>query len=141
MDKKEFAEWFDGTVRSRWPKSSFSAVDIWDWYYRFGSYGADVLTEAVRKHRVEDEPSRPSMRRMYRYLIKMRKAGKAMCLAEKYAKEDVEVAADWQKWEAKPLGERMAYIERMGQPFAKVIKYRAPASFALAVQAGIVEDV
>ncbi len=66
MSKEAFREWFQIEVGQRWPKCWFSWTEMGDWHWRLGDFDAARLTEAVRRHKVQDEPSRPSLKAVYR---------------------------------------------------------------------------
>ena len=68
MDKGEFLRWFNSQVQARWSKVTFSRVDIDDWFVRFGSFDTESLTLAVQRYRLEDDPARPKIVRIYSLL-------------------------------------------------------------------------
>lgn len=64
MNKREFANWFNEQVKSRWPRWKVTPVLLSDFYEVFGGYDEKVLTGALRRHRIHDDPSRPSSKRL-----------------------------------------------------------------------------
>jgi hypothetical protein len=64
MGKNEFYQWFVEQVKERWPRWAVGPHELDDWYSVFGRYEAAILSEAVRRHRVFDDPSRPSTKRL-----------------------------------------------------------------------------
>ena len=68
MNKKQFVEWFDDEVQQRWPRAHFTRKTLGDWFSAFGHIKAARLTEAVRRHKVFDDPSMPSTKRIIEIL-------------------------------------------------------------------------
>jgi hypothetical protein len=64
MSKNEFYRWFVEQVKERWPRWAVGSHELEDWYSAFGRYEAAMLSEAVRRHRINDDPSRPSTKRL-----------------------------------------------------------------------------
>lgn len=62
MTKHEFAIWFGEQVQPRWPSWQVNAVVLNDWYAALGRCDGATLTQAVRQHKIDDDPSRPSIR-------------------------------------------------------------------------------
>jgi len=62
MTRHEFANWFAGQVQPRWPSWQVNGVLLNDWYAALGCYDAATLTQAVRQHKIDDDPIRPSIR-------------------------------------------------------------------------------
>ncbi|NLT75394.1 MAG: hypothetical protein GXX98_02635 [Planctomycetes bacterium] len=62
MTKHEFADWFAAQVQPRWPSWQVNAIVLNDWYVALGRYDAGTLTQAVRQHKIDDDPIRPSIR-------------------------------------------------------------------------------
>lgn len=62
MTKHEFADWFAAQVQPRWPSWQVNAIVLNDWYVALGRYDVATLTQAVRQHKIDDDPSRPSIR-------------------------------------------------------------------------------
>ena len=63
MTKHEFADWFAAQVQPRWPSWQVNAVLLNDWYTALGRCDVATLTEAVRRHKIDDDPPvRPSIR-------------------------------------------------------------------------------
>jgi hypothetical protein len=62
MTRHEFADWFAGQVQPRWPSWQVNGVVLNDWYVALGRYDAATLTQAVRRHKIDDDPVRPSIR-------------------------------------------------------------------------------
>ena len=61
MTKHEFAIWFGEQVQPRWPSWQVNACLLGDWYAALGCYDGATLVEAVRRHKIRDDPSRPSI--------------------------------------------------------------------------------
>ena len=59
MTKREFATWFDEHVQPRWPTWQVNRCLLGDWYAALGGYDATTLNDAVRRHKIRDDPSRP----------------------------------------------------------------------------------
>ena len=72
MNRDEFTRWFDEQVGKRWPKWQVNGIVLGDWFSTFGGCEAELLTEAVRRHRVYDDPSSPSSSRLLELAAKMR---------------------------------------------------------------------
>jgi hypothetical protein len=64
MSKAEFLKWFNENVKGRWPKWEVNDCILADWFSVFAGYDAAVLTEAVRRHCVYDDPAAPSTKRL-----------------------------------------------------------------------------
>lgn len=62
MTKEVFWEWFKGEVCGRWPRCVFTAAQLRDWYRQLAAFEPAVLTEAICRHAVGDEPRRPSLK-------------------------------------------------------------------------------
>jgi hypothetical protein len=72
MEKTQFTKWFDEQVGGRWPKWQTSTLVISDWFSAFGGFDGTILNEAVRRHRVYDDPSSPSTRRLLEIIAQIR---------------------------------------------------------------------
>lgn len=64
MNKREFMTWFAEQVQTRWPTWQINGCILGDWFTAFGRYDAAVLTEAVRRHKIYDDPARPRTNRL-----------------------------------------------------------------------------
>jgi hypothetical protein len=61
MTKREFARWFAEQVQPRWPSWQVNRCLLGDWHVALGGYDKSTLTEAVRRHKIRDDPFRPSI--------------------------------------------------------------------------------
>jgi hypothetical protein len=64
MKKAEFMQWFDAQVHPRWPGWQANACLLDDWYAALGGHDAATLQEAIRRHKIRDDPSRPKISRV-----------------------------------------------------------------------------
>jgi hypothetical protein len=64
MNRNEFYNWFSEHVTSRWPKWETNRYILEDWFIAFGRFDRQLLTTAVRQHRLYDDPPAPSTRRL-----------------------------------------------------------------------------
>jgi hypothetical protein len=62
MTKHEFAAWFAEQVQPRWPSWQVNGVLLGDWYAALGRCDVATLTEAVRRHKIDDDRTAPSIR-------------------------------------------------------------------------------
>ena len=59
-----FVEWFEQQVRSRWPKCEFNEIDLHDWFEVLKHFPDRCTTRAVFLHRIQDDPTRPSIKKV-----------------------------------------------------------------------------
>ena len=71
LSRATFLKWFQDHVQSRWTKCEFTSVQLDDWYWRLKQLDETVLTKAVRRHFVCDEPRRPSLKKICEYVRQM----------------------------------------------------------------------
>jgi hypothetical protein len=64
MSKAEFIEWFDSQVRPRWPKWHVDKITLEDWFAGFARFDAKLLTAAIRRHKINDDPPTPGTARL-----------------------------------------------------------------------------
>ncbi len=64
MTKREFATWFDEQVQPRWATCQVNRCLLGDWYTALGGDDVATLIEAVRRHKIGDDPSRPRISRV-----------------------------------------------------------------------------
>lgn len=64
MMKRDFASWFAEQVQPRWPTWQVNRCLLGDWYAALGGYDVATLVEAVRRHKIRDDPSRPRISRV-----------------------------------------------------------------------------
>ena len=81
MQRNDFIRWFEKEVKARWGKCHFEWTEIGDWHWRLEKFDIDTLTEAVRRHKVEDDPRNPRLKKVYTYAHKVRAANSAMNIA------------------------------------------------------------
>lgn len=62
MTKDEFGDWFTEQVQPRWPSWLVNGVLLADWYAALGRCEVATLTEAVRRHKIDDDRAAPSIR-------------------------------------------------------------------------------
>jgi len=72
MDRTEFYNWFVENVRPRWPRWQVSRVMLEDWYSAFAGFEPGELTAAAARHKIYDDPYRPSTKRLLE-IIKSRR--------------------------------------------------------------------
>jgi hypothetical protein len=63
----KFNEWYQSNIMERWPKHELGRNAMLDWYRQLNSFDELVLTDAVRKHYLDDEPRTPSLKKIYSY--------------------------------------------------------------------------
>jgi len=59
MNKREFLQWFREQVQTRWPTWEVNRCLLGDWFAALHRYDVTILTEAVRRHHIRDDPARP----------------------------------------------------------------------------------
>ncbi|UCD52234.1 MAG: hypothetical protein JSW27_06260 [Phycisphaerales bacterium] len=59
MNKREFLQWFREQVQTRWPTWEVNRCILGDWFEALKRYDVTILTEAVRRHHIRDDPARP----------------------------------------------------------------------------------
>jgi hypothetical protein len=64
MKKRDFGIWFNEQVKPRWPNWEVNRCLLDDWYTALGGHNAATLLEAVRRHKIRDDPSRPRISRV-----------------------------------------------------------------------------
>jgi hypothetical protein len=64
MNEGEFFEWFRTEVLSRWPRLSLTTAQLGDWFFSLCDYEPAVLTRAVRRHYIDEGPTRPKLTRI-----------------------------------------------------------------------------
>lgn len=60
----EFNRWLNEQVKSRWPSWCVMGPLLGDWYAALIGFDVATLTAAVRRHRIDDDPSRPKISRV-----------------------------------------------------------------------------
>jgi len=96
MSKTDFLKWFNESVKGRWPKWEVSECVLGDWFSVFGGYDVAVLTEAVRRHRIYDDPAIPSTKRLLEIVRRLQPPKPVQPTTEK-PKELLTVAKYWEK--------------------------------------------
>ena len=96
MSKTDFLKWFNESVKGRWPKWEVSECVLGDWFSVFGGHDVAVLTEAVRRHRIYDDPAIPSTKRLLE-IAKRLQPPKAVRPSAETPTEVLTVAQYWEK--------------------------------------------
>ncbi len=74
MNKREFLEWFRQQVQARWPMWEVSRCVLGDWFEALNRYDVTTLTEAVRRHHIRDDPTRPRIGKVRAIARELRRA-------------------------------------------------------------------
>jgi hypothetical protein len=71
MDKNEFFIWFGQQVQSRWPDWQVNDITLNDWFFAFGRFDKALLTRAIQRHKINDDTSRPRIRKIFAIIKKL----------------------------------------------------------------------
>ncbi|MHC4881366.1 MAG: hypothetical protein ACYTEN_06710 [Planctomycetota bacterium] len=71
MNSKEFMQWFEQHVKTRWQGLDLTWIEIGDWHWRLEKFDADILTRAVRRHKVCEDWRVPSLKKVYEHACKI----------------------------------------------------------------------
>ena len=67
MNSKEFMQWYEQQVKTRWQGLDLTWVELGDWHWRLRDFDADTLTQAVRQHKACEDWHTPSLKKVYDY--------------------------------------------------------------------------
>ena len=62
-----FKRIYDQQIAQRWDNFELSPMLMIDWFEQLKGFDELVLTDAVRKHYLDDEPRTPSLKKIYGY--------------------------------------------------------------------------
>ena len=97
MNKTDFLEWFRTQVQPRWPAWQVNPCLLSDWYAAFGRYDVATLTEAVRQHKIRDDPSRPRISKVLRLVREQRRTALEQAPKEGVCRHFVTARQFWQQ--------------------------------------------
>lgn len=97
MTKHEFVTWFSEQVQPRWPSWQVNACLLSDWYAVLGQHDIATLTEAVSRHKIDDEPKQPSIRQMRALVCRIADASLSGPTKTEPPKDVVTAAEFWQR--------------------------------------------
>ena len=67
MNSKEFMQWFEQQVKTRWQGLDLTWIELGDWHWRLQDFDTDTLTQAVRRHKACEDWRSPSLKKVYDY--------------------------------------------------------------------------
>ena len=76
MNSKEFMQWFEQQIKTRWQGLRPSWIELGDWHWRLQEFDTDTLTQAARQHKATEDYRTPSLKKVYEYASKITAARK-----------------------------------------------------------------
>ena len=76
MNSKEFMQWFEQQIKTRWQGLRPSWIELGDWHWRLQEFDTDTLTQAARQHKATEDYRTPSLKKVYDYACKITAARK-----------------------------------------------------------------
>ena len=76
MNSKEFMQWFEQQIKTRWQGLRPSWIELGDWHWRLQEFDTDTLTQAARQHKATEDYRTPSLKKVYEYACKITAARK-----------------------------------------------------------------
>jgi hypothetical protein len=74
MNKREFLDWFRAQVQTRWPTWEVNRYILGDWFEALKRYDVTILSEAIRRHHIRDDPARPKIGKVQAIARELRRA-------------------------------------------------------------------
>lgn len=140
MNKREFLQWFRAQVQTRWPTWEINRCILGDWFEALYRYDVTILTEAISRHHIRDDPARPRIGKVRALARELRIAELQKAPRSERLPNAVTSAQFWQIVRTSfPRRKRMALMiqqikfdprarERDPEAYAWVMQERAAAS-------------
>jgi hypothetical protein len=74
MNKREFSDWFREQVQTRWPTWEINRCIPSDWFEALHGYDVTILTEAISRNHIRDDPARPRISNVRALASELRRA-------------------------------------------------------------------
>ncbi len=113
MKKSSFMAWFREQVEPRWPGWQVNGAILSDWCVALGRYDEATLTEAIRRHKIRDDPAHPKISKVVSLARELHSAAIERAPRDESRRECVTVAQFWETVRTTfPRRQRMALMRQ-----------------------------
>jgi len=129
MKKSNFMAWFREQVEPRWPRWRVNSPILSDWFVALGRYDGALLTEAIRRHKIRDDPAHPKISKVVALARELHSTALERAPKDEPRRAFVTVAQFWETVRTTfPRHQRMALM-RQQMKFDPRARQRDPEAY------------